>query len=491
MSSSQSAPVGINNNSIQASDPTINNNSIKESTESEYTIWLVANAVIFNVVLIIIFAIGFYFTSVSTNMREVSSNWPKYRCDPSIMPFASLYGFNTAENFNYCLGGIFNTFSADATSSFTDTMGSFTDILSSLGSSIDSLRTSAATMGGGINVMFQDFTDRITNFFFQLRMSAIRLKMMMSRIYTILFSVMYMGSSGITGMSTFTNTTLFSFINDISCFSPWQKIQVKNKGNIYMVDVKIGDILESGQRVNGIFRFYAKDHPMVKLDNIFVSNNHYIKSTNGWIKAEEHPDAVKTNLWSNTELICLNTDDHTMNIGKYTFRDFDEINEAHFKTMHLVEKMINGKEESNNKTYSEYTPSIHPNTKVKLFSGKKITISNVSIGTRLSTGGYVIGLANREVSEIVLYNGNKIAASTLIWSNTFNKWMRAGDIRNVIKLEKPDIYKAFLITPNSQIELSTGDIVRDYIEIASADIEVHYSNELNTLDKMPVIIPAK
>ena len=118
-------PQQINNsksNSIAEATPSappanINSKSEKPELESDYSVWLVGNAVIFNVVLLILFAIGFYYTTVSTNMREVSANWAKYRCDPSIMPFASLYGYNTAENFNYCLGGIFNTFSADSTSS--------------------------------------------------------------------------------------------------------------------------------------------------------------------------------------------------------------------------------------------------------------------------------------------------------------------------------------------------------------------------------------
>lgn len=493
--SGQSALDGKPNN-IQPPTPSappanINSKSEKPESESDYSVWLVGNAVIFNVVLVILFAIGFYFTTISTNMREVSANWAKYRCDPSIMPFASLYGYNTAENFNYCMGGIFNTFSADSTSSFTDTLSSFTGILSSIGSSIDSFRTEAATLGGGINVMFQDFTDRISNFFFRLRLSAIRVKLMMSRLYTILFSIMYMGTSGLVGMSTFTNTALFSFVDDISCFPPWQKIYVKGKGNIYMTDVKIGDILENNQRVDGVFRFYAKGQPMVKLGNIVVSNNHYVMGPTGWIKAEDHPDALPEEPWSGRELICLNTDTHTMNLGGYVFRDFDETNEAHYKTMNLVEKMVNGKEESIQKSYREYTPAIHPDTKIKLYSGDVTNLSNITIGTRLSTGGYVIGLANREVSEVAEYNSSKLSASTMVWSTKLNKWIRVGDICNITTLEKPEIYKAFLITPNSQIELFTGDIVRDYIEIASADIEVHYSKALEQISKASVNVLGK
>ena len=48
-----------------------------------------------------------YGLSGMVDIAEVSNNWPKYRCSPGVMPFASLYGHNTTENFNYCLKGIF------------------------------------------------------------------------------------------------------------------------------------------------------------------------------------------------------------------------------------------------------------------------------------------------------------------------------------------------------------------------------------------------
>lgn len=447
-------------------------------------LWFVGNAVIFNIVLIIIFVLGLVGITSLSNVGEVSRNWAKYRCDPSVMPFASLYGYDTASNFNYCMGNVFSTFSADTTGSFSNVLGDFTTILSTLGGAINGIRTSVATMGGGINVIFQDFTDRVSTFFFRLRLSAIQMKALMGRMYAILFSVMYLGMSGLTGMSTFTNTTMFSFVDGMACFSPWQKILVCGRGEINMADVRIGDILDiGGQKVNGVFRFYAYNHPMVQLGNIVVSDNHYILGPTGWIMAAEHPDAIRVEPWRSNELVCLNTDTHTMNIGSYTFRDFDETDEAHWQTMELVEKRVNGfsqeqRRSQSQRQYQEYTPAVPASTGIRLAGGECQTAGKIKMGDKLASGGHVIGIARRQVSEIVELPGaagksQPLAAATLVWQNS--QWQRAGDFLPVKKLKTPQTYIAFLITPNSQIELASGHYIRDYIEICSTDIEQHYS----------------
>ena len=87
------------------------------------------------------------------------------------------------------MGNVFSTFSADTTGAFSNVLGDFTTVLGTLGAALNSIRTSVATMGGGINVLFQDFTDRISTFFFRLRLSAIQMKSLMGRMYAILFSV--------------------------------------------------------------------------------------------------------------------------------------------------------------------------------------------------------------------------------------------------------------------------------------------------------------
>jgi hypothetical protein len=187
-----------------------------------------------------------------------------------------------------------------------------------------SIKNVIASLGGGINVIFQEFTDRISMFFFKLRVSAINIKSLFGRMYAILFSVMYMGLSGITGMSSFTNTFLFSFLNTF-CFPGETKINIVGKGDIPIKDIKIGDVISASTGtdnsiVTATFRFFSKGQPMVKLGSVTVSTNHYVYYLGKPIKAGNHPLAQKIDDWDSEEpLYCLNTSNNKIPVDNLIF----------------------------------------------------------------------------------------------------------------------------------------------------------------------------
>ena len=39
----------------------------------------------------------------SSNVGDIKNNWPQYRCNPLVMPFAGYFGHDPAENFNECI----------------------------------------------------------------------------------------------------------------------------------------------------------------------------------------------------------------------------------------------------------------------------------------------------------------------------------------------------------------------------------------------------
>lgn len=54
----------------------------------------------------LIFAIfaGIYFYSIiKVEFKNIQQNWPKYRCNPAIMPFAASFGHDATKNFTYCI----------------------------------------------------------------------------------------------------------------------------------------------------------------------------------------------------------------------------------------------------------------------------------------------------------------------------------------------------------------------------------------------------
>jgi hypothetical protein len=440
---------------------------------AEHELWSFNNA-LFTVILmvIIVFVLTFGLNKIF-DVRNIKKNWATERCSPMIMPFASIFGHNTKENFEFCMGKVFNVHSMPFFGSIAVLFTQFTDLLTKIFDSISSLRNIIASLGGGINVVFQEFTERISNFFFKLRISAIHIKTLIGRMYAILFSVMYMGLSGITGMSTFTNTFLFSFL-DTFCFPSETLIGVKDKGPTQIKHIKIGDVLlPTESTVTATFKFYSKGQPMVKLGSTIVSTNHYVHYLGKPIKAGEHPLAIKIEDWnSNEPLYCLNTHNNKIPIDDLIFLDYDETVEGDNDTMNFIENRLNADKVSKREyPFKEYGAAIDENAEIKTVDGIKLA-KDINIGDKLVTGSEVVGVIRKKVNEICMLNDTKITPSTLYWNG--NKWERIGITNNVI--EDSTELVSFIVVPNSQIEMANGIRIRDYMELCSPDSEMYYSN---------------
>jgi hypothetical protein len=443
----------------------------------DHLLWSFNNALFFIIfVSIIIFVLIFGISSIF-DVKKIKKNWGEYRCSPMIMPIAGLFGHNAKENMEFCMGKLFTTYSTPYMGSIGTMFSQSSGLLQMILGSVDSLRNTIATLGGGINVVFQEFTDRISNFFFRLRLTAIHIKTLIGRMYAILFSVMYMGMSGITGMTSFTNTFLFSFLNTF-CFPGNTELIVKDKGRIPIKDIRIGDVLLPGEsKVTATFQFYSKGQPMVRLGSTVVSTNHYVFHENKLIMAGEHPSATQIGGWDEDEpLYCLNTSDNRIPVEYLTFLDYDETTKADEITMKFIEERINEKKSNELYHFNEYCPAIDGDTIIKTVHGNK-KAKDIVIGDKLVTGSEVIGLIRRKVGEVCTWeDGTILTPSTLCWLD--NKWQRIGTIKEVKKETRELV--SFVVIPNSQIELESGLRIRDYMELCSPDSEMYYSKHINS-----------
>jgi hypothetical protein len=395
------------------------------------------------------------------------------------MPLASFYGHNVADNFQFCLKGIFTGHALEITAPFTSILGIFGKILTKITDTITKIKTSIATMGGGIMTIFQDFADRIKNFFFQLRLSAIRIKNMLTRMYAMMFSMIYMGISGIKAGTNFGNTFLFSFL-DTFCFPPETQVVVDKKGTIPIYQVEIGDLLlPTKSRVTAKFHFAAQGQPMVQLKGgICVSTNHYLLYKDKWIQAKAHPDAIPLGPYDRQSLICLNTEDHIIPMGPYQFCDYDETAEADQATMQMIETRLNGQPNPPLSLLTENSPSFHPETQVKLYDGSLCKVKDLQVTMRLSTGDSVTGLFHKEVREVCFLSHSEcIGSATLVWQN--HKWIRAGMQYPILQYDTPVVFIGLITTTSSQIELASGVRVRDYLELCSPDAETFYAETMD------------
>jgi hypothetical protein len=351
--------------------------------------------------------------------------------------------------------------------------------------SINSIRMIFATIIGSATQIFTEFSGRIQALFYRFQMAAIRMKMLMGRVFATMYAVIFMGMAGIKATQNFGNTFLFKFL-DTFCFDPDTPIVLQNGSTIPIKEVKVGDYLQGGQKVTAAFQFAADGQTMVglplagKANGILVSTNHYIRHEGKWIEAKDHPDALPARDWSggnDRPLICLNTDTHTIPIGKYIFSDYDETSEGDEAAMKMATDILNGKAAPPQKGSSEM--ACGPKTLIKTVFGL-VPADQITLGTVLSHGT-VVGLVKKECRSICKINGETFAAGTCIWSPAHNRWLRAFQLSKPA-IMSPRIFYSFVVTPSATIETQSV-VFRDYVEVHSKDLEAPYSAAINALLK--------
>lgn len=421
---------------------------------------------------------GLYVLLSVSNIKEIKENWPKHRCKATVMPFASAYGFDTQENFTYCMSNIMNQEAGPLLSPVFQILGVLISTVAIIVNTINSFRVQIATMMGGINTIFQNFADRIGQLTAKLKMSAARIKSLMLRLYGIFFAIIYMSLSGVRALNNFSNTFLFSFL-DTFCFDPETPVEIEGKGIVPIRSVKIGDrFVKDGSQVTATFQFEADGQPMVKIGQTVVSTNHFLLHEGKKIRADEHPDALVSLPWSGGAehpLICLNTNTNKIPIGSYVFMDYDESEEADDISMKMIESIVNNTEKSYSPKSHSYSNCFSANTVLKMKDGFK-KISEIQLGDELATGK-VIGKVQKQVNDVCLLpDGTQVGAGLLVWDKT--SWKRAGDLYPVQK--SPTEFWNLFLTPSAVIETQTGVCFRDYMELHSHDAETHYEASLRS-----------
>jgi hypothetical protein len=415
------------------------------------------------------------------DVEEVKQNWPKYRCRPDVMLTAGLYGHDANENLEFCLKNGFDQRAKEAMGPFYTYLSKFVAILMTLLKSINSIRMIFATIVGSVTQVFGEFSARIQSFFYRIQTTAIRMKFLMSRIFATMTAIIFMGTSGLKAANNFGNTFLFRFL-DTFCFPPETPVCIRAKGIIPISKVQIGDVFEdTNTKVTSTFRFMADGQEMVWLPgNVEVSTNHFLKHEGKWIQASEHPEAKPSGWWNGGEtrpLICLNTSDHTIPIGNYTFCDYDESSEADLETMVSVLDSLNGRQDkTHEKDLVNYDTCCHGDTPIRTAHGI-VPAKDITLNTPL-THGRVVGLVRKEVKEVCIYNNTVFTPGTAVWDSISHRWKRVSQLVPVTKLDHGVIMISFVVTPSAVIETESGCIFRDYVEIHSPDTEKLYSKAL-------------
>ena len=432
-------------------------------------------------VLLVVIAISIFITIESgSQISDVQTNWSEYRCQPHMMPFAGLFGYDMNENFQFCIQQIIKEQTKGVTGPFAQGMSGFTSVLMNLMDSANSFRTMLATLVGGIIKIISEFKSRMTALMGRIKLTASRMRAMMYRIYGTMFAVIYMGMSAQTGIANFGDTFIFRFI-DTFCFPPEQELVLEDGTKTHISDILIGDVLEGGHIVESTYKFIADGQEMVDIQGIQVSSNHFIEYNNSWIMAIDHPHAIRIGPWRGSisrPLFCLSTHNHRIKINGYTFADYDETEEANAITQKWVSESLNGRRKDTPHPECSYEIGLTHDTKIKTLEGYK-KISDIQLGTKISETSTVVGIQESVIdSTCSLASGIKIGKGTLIWNKEKEEWMRAYSMCSIDTSTQSVPVIALFVNPGAYYELEDGTIIRDAMEIYSPDTKKPYADIL-------------
>lgn len=285
--------------------------------------------------IIILFLIFFNFQYFASYLNNINKNWPKYRCNPLVMPFVGVLGHDPAQNFAYCIQSIQTNFMDNFTEPLYYLGNTFSGLLGDVVQDIQYIRKKIFSLVTNISNIVTSIYGLLINIIISFQQNFIKTKDMLAKMIGTMISVVYildgMYLSGLSIWSGPVGKTL-----RLVCFHPDTKVKLKNNEIKLMKNIEVDDILANNSKVYGILKLKGNknnnNNPYYKIyskelnDYIYVTGSHLIKDeiTGKFIPVSKYEKSIIDNNIQTDYMSCLITDDHLINIGEHTFWDWED-----------------------------------------------------------------------------------------------------------------------------------------------------------------------
>ena len=179
-----------------------------------------------SIIIILIFILLYVFNILVVGIKNIKNNWPKYRCNPVVMPFASFFGQDPAENFTYCIQTMQSNYMGYLTQPLNYNMGVLGNTTNTLINSINAVRAFFNNIRGFITYIIQSVFGVFLNILIEFQRLIINIKDMFSKTVGILAALMYTLDGSIKTMNSAWNGPPGQMVRAL-CFHPDTKIAIR------------------------------------------------------------------------------------------------------------------------------------------------------------------------------------------------------------------------------------------------------------------------
>lgn len=306
-----------------------------------------------SVFIIIIFIALYIFNILGVGIKKVKDDWPNYRCNPTVMPFASMFGYDPMSNFTYCIQNMQTNYMSYLLQPVQYNIGVIGSIGGNLTKSVNDIRAFFNNIRNYITNIVQSIFGVFLNILIEFQRITMNIKDLFGKLIGIMTTMMYtLNGSIMTMQSAWAGPP--GQLTRALCFDPETKIELKDGTMVSMKDLPLNSILKNGSRVCAVMKISNLDEhnniieKMYSIENndeinggdseinntILVSGSHLIYSPKykRFIHVEELEEAKETDIKLDT-LACLITSDHTIPIGKWIFHDWEDNNGSDSKSI--------------------------------------------------------------------------------------------------------------------------------------------------------------
>lgn len=418
------------------------------------------------------------------NWNEIHNNWDKYKCTPSITPFAKFYGYDLEEAMNFCIGEAVKK----------NAPGVIVPLykgIDAIAQTVDGVYSTAQSIEGGVKKLlggFQSFLVNFANSFrligTRIRVSMVKIRDIFDKVLAIFMSFAMAGVTAITFGSNLMCNPLVTFIGtiagvDVCCFAPDTVIPLRNGSKVFIRSIKVGDVLEDGSTVTSTFVFDGAKTTMVSIRGITVSSNHSLIGPGGvFVEAGDHPLAQDAPYLS--QIYCLSTSSNRIpvltadRLDTLVFTDYEETSEPAVvrEAQAAAIKALNGPSQIG--TYiPDFSLGLDPTAFIEVRNGFKL-LSMISIGEPLKSGK-VIGTVIESCNTCVRTPSGLILSAAQLVYHDEGRWVRAAQIYRSIK--GTYVLRHLFTDSNQPITIKHNGIisqVRDYMEVHVKEIQSPY-----------------
>ena len=291
-----------------------------------------------SIIIVCVFIALYLFNFLVISIQHIKDNWPEYRCNPMIMPFTSIFGFSSSENFTYCIQNMQKNYMGYLLQPLNYNLDVFGAIGTTLGVNIGSLRTFISTIRDSIMSIVTAIFSLFSNFLTEIQRLVTNIKAMLGKLAGVMAGLLNTMSGSMMTMQSLWSGPPGQMVRAL-CFHPDTVLQLADGTLTKMDAVPLNAVLKTGARVCAVMHITNLDASGQQIERLYavpggeagatiqVSGSHlvYDPVANAFVHVEDLPAATRTNQACDT-FTCLITSNHTIPIGKWIFHDWEDSN---------------------------------------------------------------------------------------------------------------------------------------------------------------------